>query len=94
MPHIIIRHKVQDYSTWKSAFDGFVEQRKAGGEKSYQIFQPEDNPNNLVIVFEWNNMENAKAFMQSEILQTTMQSAGVLEAPDIYFTNLVEQGDI
>jgi quinol monooxygenase YgiN len=92
MAHIVIRHKVQDYLAWKSAFDNFHETRKTNGEKSYQIYHPEDNPDNLIILFKWDTMDNAKTFMQSEDLKSAMKEAGVLEPPEVYFTNMGEHG--
>ena len=66
---LVTRHKVEDYARWKSAFDGDTEMRKGAGEKSYQIFHTDDDPNNLAILFEWDNLDNARKFMQSEELR-------------------------
>ena len=63
MAYLLIRHKTRDYATWKAAFDAFNETRRASGEKSYQIFHPDDDPNNLWLLFEWDNLENARAFI-------------------------------
>ena len=41
MAHLFIKHKVKDYPQWKKVFDGFVDTRRAKGEKSYEIFHPE-----------------------------------------------------
>ena len=63
MAHILIRHRVSDYDKWKSVFDGFIEKRRAGGEKSFQIFRGQDEPNNLTLLFEWNSFKNAHTFL-------------------------------
>jgi quinol monooxygenase YgiN len=94
MAYLLIRHKVQNYATWKTAFDNFIETRRAAGEKSYQIFHPDDDPNNLFLVFEWDNMENARAFMVNPDLKATMGAAGVLEPPDAYFLEQHDQGTV
>ena len=44
MAHLFIKHKVDDYAAWKKIFDDFVETRRAGGEKSYQILHWKMNP--------------------------------------------------
>jgi quinol monooxygenase YgiN len=92
MAHLFIKHKVADYSTWKKTFDEFAETRRAGGEKSFQIFHPENEPNNLYLMFEWDNIANAQNFMNSSELKSAMQNAGVTEEPQISFLNELDKG--
>lgn len=94
MAHLFIRHKVKDYSAWKSAFDGFIETRRAGGEKSYRIFHPDDDPNNLLVFFEWDSLDNARAFMANPDLKETMGNAGVVEPPEAYFLEEHDRGTV
>ncbi len=88
---MLVRHKVKDYVRWKSVLDGSIAMRKAGGEKSYQIFRTADDPNNLVVLFGWDNLDNARKFAQSEELREGMQEAGIADQPDIYFLDEVEK---
>ncbi|MFQ5855124.1 MAG: antibiotic biosynthesis monooxygenase [Anaerolineae bacterium] len=92
MAYVSVRHRVKDYPTWKSTFDAFIENRKAGGEKTYQILHPVDDPNNLVLIFEWDTAENAQTFLSSPQLREAMGEAGVLEAPEIYILEEVARG--
>ena len=85
MAHVIVRHKVKDYQTWKTTFDNFADARKAAGEKSYQILHLDDNPNNVVGFMEFDSLENARRFFDSSEVKETMGNAGVIEQPDIYF---------
>ena len=34
MAYVLIRHKVEDYKSWKTTFENFAQTRKAGGEQS------------------------------------------------------------
>jgi antibiotic biosynthesis monooxygenase (ABM) superfamily enzyme len=92
MAHLFVKHKVADYNTWKATFDAFVETRRAGGEKSFQILHPDNEPNNLLLMFEYDNLENARSFMNSEELKNAMQKAGVIEEPQINFLNELDKG--
>ena len=94
MSYVQIRHKVQDYNSWKETFDNFVEVRKANGELSYQIMHPDNDPNNIIAWFEWDNSDNARNFMGSSDLQEAMNEAGVLEPPEIYYLETVAQGTV
>ena len=94
MAHVIITHKVNDYSQWKKVFDDFADTRKDGGEKAYQVFQHADDPNNLTLVFEWDNKANAEEFLSSSELKSTMQRAGVAESPTIRYVELDDKGTL
>jgi quinol monooxygenase YgiN len=94
MAQLFVKHKVKDYNAWKKVFDGFVETRKASGEKNYQIFHPDNDPNNLLAIFDWDNLENAKKFAGSQELKGAMQNAGVIEKPEIYFLEEYTSGNV
>jgi hypothetical protein len=94
MAYVIVRHRIKDYPKWKAAFDGFIETRRKGGEKSYQIFHPDNDPNNLTALFEWDNLENGRKFMNSNELKDAMGRAGVLEKPEIYFLEEYDRGKV
>lgn len=94
MVNIFVRHKVKDYKTWKSEFDGFIESRRSGGEKSYQIFHPDDDPNNLLLLFKWDNADNGRKFFKSSALKKAMEKAGVMEEPEIYMLEEYEHGAV
>jgi len=94
MAHLLIRHKVKDYSTWKAAFDSFIETRRAGGEQSWQILHPDDDPNNLVVLFEWDSLDNARSFMANPELKKAMGEGGVIEQPEAYFLEEYDRGTV
>ena len=94
MSHLLIRHKVKDYPAWKKVFDGFIDTRRASGEKSYQLFHPDDDPNNLVALFEWDTLDNAKKFVNGQALKEAMGNAGVVEHPEVYFLEKYTNGKV
>jgi len=79
MSYNISALKVKDFANWKSGFDRGEAVRKAGRMKSYQIFQATDDPNYLVILTEWNSMEDGRKFLQSEELKEANRGSGVIE---------------
>jgi heme-degrading monooxygenase HmoA len=90
MPYLLVRHKVQDYAKWKPLFDQDGATRQTNGSRGGQLFRNATDPNELVILFEWDDLEHARQFAQSEDLRQTMQRAGVADQPDIYFLEAVE----
>ena len=94
MAHLFIRHKVKDYATWKTVFDSFIETRRAGGEKSWQIWHPDNDPNNLLLLFEWDSLDNARTFMANPDLKGAMEESGVIEPPEAYFLEEYGRGTV
>ncbi|MCZ7356453.1 MAG: antibiotic biosynthesis monooxygenase [Candidatus Methanoperedens sp.] len=91
MAYLLVRHKVKDFSRWKPVFDEHAATRKAGGSTGGRLFRSADNPDEVIIIFEWESIEKAKKFAQSEDLRKTMQRAGVNDKPDVYFLEEVER---
>jgi heme-degrading monooxygenase HmoA len=87
MPYLLVRHKVEDYARWRPMYDEHAATRKAGGSTGGRVFRSADNPNEVVILLEWDDLEKARQFAQSEDLRQTMQRAGVVDQPDVYFLN-------
>ena len=90
MPYITIRHKVKDYDAWKPLFDAHGATRAAAGCKGGHLLRSVDDPNEVVIFFEWDTMENARRFASSPDLKEAMEQAGVVDQPDVYFLENVE----
>ncbi len=89
MAYILIRHNVADYAKWKPVFDENAAARKAGGSKGGHLFRSADNPNEVVVLLEWDSIEKARQFTQSNELREAMQNAGVTGRPDLFFLDEV-----
>jgi hypothetical protein len=85
MVTILVHHEVADYTTWKSTFDAAFDFRQSHGERSYRIFHTAGNVNDLTLIFEWDTLEKARAFMSSEELKSRMTKAGVKAPPKVDF---------
>ena len=85
MPYLLVRHKVTDYEQWKAAFDAHSLTRQANGSRGGQLFRNASDPNEVVMLLEWHDLEKAREFAQSEDLHEVLQRAGVVDQPTIYF---------
>jgi quinol monooxygenase YgiN len=83
MVHVLIRHKVADFNSWKAVFDGAFMFRKNAGECSFHLFRDNSDPSDLTLVFEWESSEMAQRFLGSEQLKREMAHAGVLGEPEM-----------
>ena len=90
MPYALFHSKVEDYEKWRPGFDEDIATRRESGSKGVRLFRNADAPNETVILIEWEDLEHARQFAQSEDLRETMERAGVADQPDIYFLEEVE----
>lgn len=91
MAYVLVRHTVTDYATWKPLFDQHDKTRKQYGIKGSDLFRVANSPNELVILFEIEDPDQARAFMQSADLRETMQRAGVTGTPEVLVLEKIEQ---
>ncbi|MBI3909768.1 MAG: antibiotic biosynthesis monooxygenase [Armatimonadetes bacterium] len=94
MPYVLVRHKVEDYTRWQPVFDENTPLRQARGSKGGYVFRNIDNPSEVIVLLEWENLEKARHFMQSEELKAAMRRGGVAEQPDIYFLEEVTKPSV
>ncbi len=83
---MFVRHTVADYKAWRGVYDGFQPRAKALGVEAEAVYQAADEPNDITVTHEFASIDAAHAFADSPELRETMQSAGVVGAPTIWFT--------
>ncbi|WP_435347127.1 DUF1330 domain-containing protein [Haloarchaeobius sp. HRN-SO-5] len=92
MPYLLIDHTVEDYEEWKPLFDDHTSTRAESGSEGGQVFHKEGEPNEVVVLFEWDSLENAHEFVASDDLRDVMEEAGVVGEPDLHFLEKI--GDV
>ena len=91
MAFLMIRHRVENFERWKPLYDAHGVVRKQAGCKNEQLLQSNGDPNDLFILFEWDSLEHAKKFTQSQDLMETMKNAGVIGVPEFDFLEQIER---
>ncbi len=91
MAQLFIRHKVTDYGKWKAIFDEHAGKRKAAGSKGGHLFRSEKDPNEVAILFDWEDLGKAHRFADSDDLRQTMKRAGVVGKPELHFLEETEK---
>ncbi len=92
MPWIHVRHRVKDYNAWKDVFDGLSELKMRYGWKRFRIFQVAGDRNDLLVMEEFDSVEQARSFLESKDLKNAMQLAGVVGTPDALLLQGLEEG--
>jgi quinol monooxygenase YgiN len=85
MVHVLVRHKVSDYNRWKETFDSHLNTRKRAGELGFRLFHATDDPRDIVVLLDWQTVDEARKFMDSDELRSAMTKAGVVGSPEIQY---------
>lgn len=85
MVHVLVRHKVADYGRWKQAFDSHLTNRKRAGETGSHVFHSVEDPHDIVVLLDWQTIEEARKFMNSDDLRQRMKDAGVQGTPEVQY---------
>jgi hypothetical protein len=78
MPYIIGSYRVQDYAQWKRVFAEGAAWRQDRGVTSEQYFRNPQDRNNLVVLFEGEDVEELRYLWLSEEARQRRQRAGTL----------------
>lgn len=84
---MLIRHKVTDFKSWKAGYDTHLPKRVEAGLTEKYLLRSADDPNEVVALFEAQDLGRAKAFAASAELRDKMKEVGVIDKPDVYFLN-------
>ena len=87
MIRMFVRHKVEDYTKWRSVYDAFDATRRSMGVKAQSVYRAVGDPNDVTATHDFDTAEKAKAFVESSELHEAMDNAGVAGAPEIWITD-------
>ena len=85
MTIMVVRHKVRDFAAWKAEFDTHEPVRRAAGLTNARLYRTRGAANEVLLVFDVEDMGRAEAFAASADLKSAMTAAGVIDTPDLYF---------
>jgi quinol monooxygenase YgiN len=90
--HLHVAFKVNNYEQWKQGYDASIEQRKAAGEVSFEVFRNVDDPNTVTVLSVQQSAEKVQAFMDSPDLKERMKAAGVTEMGQMLIVEEMDKG--
>lgn len=68
-----IEHPITDYPTWRGAFDGFAEARRASGVRAERVARPVGDANAIVVDLDFDSAAAASDFLA--FLETAVWSS-------------------
>jgi heme-degrading monooxygenase HmoA len=84
MIHMLVRHKVADFDKWRAVFDSNAEAQKEAGLRLKQLLRNVDDPNEVFLFFEVDDLEAAKGFVNAPEAHDAKEDSGVIDEPDCY----------
>ena len=81
---MLIQHNVRDYAAWRSGYDAHEPARVAAGVTNGRVYRKAEDQNDLVILFDVEDVAKAIAWAAGNDLKTAMQKAGVVGEPTIH----------
>ncbi len=85
MPLLLIRHNVADVETWRHWFAAETGTRYAHGARLERVFRNVDDPSEIWLLIEWDDLFRARLFVTSDDLDAAIDQAGVADWPDHWF---------
>jgi hypothetical protein len=83
--NLTVQLKVQDYSTWRTGYDGREQGRVAAGITNGKVYRRAEDPNDVVILSDVADVAKARSFLGTDELKAAMQKSGVQGSPAIRF---------
>lgn len=63
--------------------------RESCGERGRRLFRDVDDPHVVVVVFQWDSLDNARAYFDSSALRSSVRRGGGRAAPQLCYLELV-----
>ena len=86
MAHVLFRHTVESYAKWRPIFNEQAGVREeAGAIGTPMVFRSGDNPFEVLVLMEWEELEMARKWVASDTLKAAMEESGVNDEPTVFF---------
>jgi hypothetical protein len=85
LSYLLVRHKVANFTKWKTVFDSHAEAQQQAGLKIEKILTNMDDPNEVFLFFQVTDLEKARRFVSSPEVPEAQRQSGLVDSPDIYF---------
>jgi heme-degrading monooxygenase HmoA len=73
MAYVLIEHLVGDYETFAKVYLDDAERRGLSGSRGGKVFRAADDPKNIIIVLEWDDLDRAREWAGSLELHEAMR---------------------
>jgi hypothetical protein len=94
MNYILCRNRVRNFDQWKGVFDSHTEAHRAAGLKLVHLWYELDSPRNIFFLFEAEDMERARAFLDSSEAAASAHQSGLIEGDFRFLSQSLGYGQL
>src|SRR5262245_39523436 len=91
MNYILCRNRVRNFDYWKGVFDSRADAHREAGLKLLHLWYELDSPRNVFFLFEAEDIERARKFLDSDLTAAERQS-GLIEGDFRFFSPSLSYG--
>ena len=84
MTAILIRLRVTNYAAWMPAFAEEGAVRRSHGAQQERVFRNAANPHEVFVLLEWDDLERARLYADSDDARVAKWQTEVTDQPDIW----------
>ena len=81
----LVLHRVNDFDDFLEVYESVAPMQAAGGVTAESVHRMAGDPDNVLVIHEFDSMENARAFFANPGLRDAMVRGGVKGEPRIEF---------
>jgi uncharacterized protein (DUF1330 family) len=85
MAMAVVLHRVTDYDAWRRVYDTVADLQADGGVIAESVHRMAGDPDNVLVIHEFDSVVAARAFFANAELGEVMQRAGVVGQPRVEF---------
>jgi len=75
MAYVLIEHRVGDFETFRQVYLDDAQRRARRGSRGGVVYRVADEPGNVIVVLEWDTLEQAREFAGSLELEQALEWA-------------------
>jgi len=80
VPHVLVHQRITEFDRWKEVFDRLGPARAAASCRSTTVFRNREDPHEVVVLLDFDDLASARQHMSSAELRRAWQEAGVTDA--------------
>jgi hypothetical protein len=94
MNYMLCRNRVRNFDHWKGVFDSHADAHRAAGLKLVHLWYELNSPRNIFFLFEVEDMERARAFLDSSDAAASERQSGLIEGDFRFFSPSLGYGSL
>ena len=94
MNYMLCRNRVRNFDQWKGVFDTHAEAHRAAGLKLVHLWYELNNPRNIFFLFEVEDVERARAFLENADATKAEHESGLIEGDFRFFGQSMGYGPL